>query len=509
MKLRLSPFVLPQLRQGLHNLKPQNLTAGQDRVHYARVVVHRLTSLVEDGQIELAKRLYAELAFASNLLLWHDEPDGKTRVEPLPELANALSFDLDAVGVLLRDGRLRDDSAMMYIPTGAATAGFTTLLRRLHTGVSRTDLLAEAEAADIGFDEQLLDEMIARGAIEPGEPPSVPRDDTTPAIEWLGHAYVRAIGRTATAWFDPFTSPRQAWAADEREAIFATDVPDQFLLDNYGPDAHQITQDELAIPDAIFITHQDTDHMDLGVLSLVPPTVPIYVPASDPRIPWQVDLVAAIRTLLGPDRNVVVLRHGETIDLDDIRVTAFPFVGEFPTVLPHNWNCYLVELPDQVWALCADSAVTEVQLEWLKQRRAGDHRSFGIMVNGVKDHATTAGYFDSPFDVTTFTRLYSWYVTPAQMFVRTPACGLPVEMLRRLVREANLQHVYPYAHGNLPWYRLTTSHLHHSHVNSHSLEGFVEMEHMVAAVGARVLRLKHGVPHVGAPTSPLRSRVRG
>jgi len=119
----------------------------------------------------------------------------------------------------------------------------------------------------------------------------------------------------------------------------------------------------------------------------------------------------------------------------------------------------------------------------------------------------TAGYFDVATDLMTFTRLYSWYLTPAQMFAPTPAIGLPVALLRRLVVEARLQYVYPYAHGNLPWYRLTSSHLHHSHVSSHSLSVFVAMEHLAAGAGVRVLQLKHGVPFVGAPSSPLERRA--
>jgi len=500
MKLRLSPYVLPQLRLGLHNLKPQNLTPGEDRLRYAAGVVQLLRTLASRGKLDAARRLRDEIAFGPNLVLWNDEAEGAEKLEELPELANAISFDPDALGVLLRDGRIRDDAAMAYLPSGASTPELASLLRALHRGIERAELLAKAGELDIGFDEELLDDLIARKAIELGEV-AIPKPPVAPAIEWMGHAYVRAISPAATVWFDPFTAPRVTWTDEEQQTLFGADVPDSFLLADYGPSAHQVTQDELAIPTAIFITHPDTDHMDLGVMSLVPPEVPIYVPPSEPDKPWQVDLVAVIKAALGADRNVIVLRHGESVVLGDIRVTAFPFIGEFPPALPHHWNCYLVELPDQVWALCADSAVTEVQVDWLRERLAGNTRPFGIMVNSIVHQRFMAGYRDTIDETTSFTRLYSWYLPPVRMFDPTPMCGLPIELLARLVKEAKLTYAYPYAHGNLPWYRMTGTALHHSHVGSHSLSAFQHMEKLAVEAGARVLRLQHGVPHVANPSS--------
>jgi hypothetical protein len=502
MQLRLSPHVLPVMRQGLHALKPQNLTRGDDRVRFARTFLRVLDSLVRHGRIAEAKQLRDTTAFGDNVALWNDDAEGAAKLEPLPELEHGLTFDLDAVGVLLRDGRIRDDGQMIYLPSGPGTPALAELLRRLHRGIDRAALLERAGELDLGFDAELLDDLIARGAVVAGTV-SPPQPIAAPAIEWLGHAYVRAISPRATAWFDPFTAPRVLWTVEERTSVFAAAVPDRFLLADYGPDAHQITQDELAIPDAIFITHQDTDHMDLGVLSLVPPNVPIHVPPADPAAPWQVDLVVAIRAVLGADRNVVVMRHGESITIGDIRVTAFPFVGEFPVALPHAWNCYLVELPDQVWALCADSAVTTTQVDWLRAKLADDKRPFGIMVNGIAHNPIAVGYRDEPNSPNTFTRLYSWYLPPVHLFDPTPACGLPVEMLDRLVRDVHLSYVFPYAHGNLPWYRLEGTQLHHSHVGSHSLATFEQIESTVMRAGARVLRLKHGVPYSTPPSSPF------
>lgn len=505
--LRLSPHVLPQIRQGLHHLVPQNLAPGDDRIHYGQAVVQTAQTLVARGQIDEVRRFREETMFGPRLFTLKEDAEGKVSVEPLPELENALGLRPEELGVLLRDGRIRDDSAMAYLPTGESTPALGDLLMRLHHGIERAELLERAAAHDIGFDEELLADLLARGIIEEGGV-AVPPRPTQTGITWMGHAYVRASCNGFSAWFDPFPAPRVRWTDEECRSMFKDDVPDMFLLEGYGPDAHHVTQDEVPIPDAVFITHQDTDHMDLGALALLPPGVPIYVPAAEPGKPWQIDLVAAIRTVLGVDRDVRVLRHGETATIGEIRVTAFPFIGEFPVALPHTWNCYLLELPDQVWALCADSGVTDMHVDWLRERLAGNTPPFGIMVNGIVKRSSTTGYRDILHEAVSFARLFSWYLPPASTFEKTPTCGLPLEILQRLVREVGLSQVYPYAHGNLPWYRLTGTYLHHSHVGSHSLATFQQMEQLAASVSARVLRLRHGQLHAANPSSPLPRRAR-
>lgn len=505
MMLRLSPYVLPQIRQGLHDLTPQNLSDGGARIRYAHQLIGMVKALLHRGGPVAAKRFRDESMFGPRIMDWIEAEDGTISVEPLPELENALGFQPEQIGVLFRDGRIRDDSAMTYLPTGEGTAAFADLLSRLHRGIDRAELLQRAETHDIGFDEELLDDLIARGVIEAGEVSPAPRDREA-GIAWMGHAFVRVATPTASVWFDPFTAPRLAWTDAERTSMFPDTVPDKFLLENYGPSAHQVTQDELPLPDAVFVTHQDTDHADLGALALLPPTIPIYVPAADPRFPWQIDLVAAIRKVLGEDRDVRVLAHDATVTIGDIHVTAFPFIGEFPMTLPHQWNCYYVELPDQTWALCADSAVTERHVTWLQTKRGADPRPLGIMVNGIVAHAEMQGYRDISIEPASFSRLYSWFVPAIHAFEPVPACGLPVPVLQRMVKDAGLTQVFLYAHGNLPWYRLEGTFLHHSHVGSHTLEAFERMEQMAISAGARVLRLQHAKLHVAAPVSAFPRR---
>jgi len=201
-----------------------------------------------------------------------------------------------------------------------------------------------------------------------------------------------------------------------------------------------------------------------------------------------------LRAVLGADRNVIKLDRDRTVEVAGIRITAFPFVGEFPAALPHRWNGFFVELPDQAWALCADSAVTDLHVEWLRERRAD--RRLGIMVNGLAERRLIDGYRDAFDEVTSFNRLYSWYLPPLNLFDPVPPCGLPLEVLARLIKEAGLQHVFFYAHGNLPWYRMQDTLLHRSHVGSHSLGLWRGMAKAVEETGAKVVVLQHGVPHM-------------
>lgn len=490
--LRLSPHVLPQFRQGIHALTPQNLSGGVDRAHYARSIVDNISHLLAVGRTAVARQLYEQFTFASYFAKWVELADGRAELNVLPELENALRFSADEVGVLLQDGRQRDDSAMIYVPSGDATPRLVELLAHTHRGIERDRLIGLADELALGIDDAFIAQLIERGVLEPAIAPPARRDDGS-AIVWMGHAYVRAWADRGSVWFDPFPMPRMRWTADEQRELFGEEFPDHLLLADYGPHAHHVTQDEVAMPVAVFITHQDVDHFDLGALSLLAPEIPIYVPAYDRSKPWNVDLVGAARAVIGGDR-VREIAHGETVAFGAMRVTAFPFTGEFPPSLPHAWNCYYVELPDQAWALCADAAITELQVEWLRDRRRGDHRPFGIMTNRISHERYQGGYRDNPMEPLTFNRLYSWYLPPARTFDRSPTCGLPSDLLAPLARDAGLGYVFPYAHGNLPWYRVKDSALHLSHIGSHSLAAFRAMEQTATKAGLGFPYLKHARP---------------
>lgn len=492
--LRLSPFVLPQIRQGLFPLLPANLCDGTARIDYINRICAMANSQIAHGHLEKARNLQHHSCLSQHYLLWEEnESTGKVSIVARPQFENELSFRMSELGVLFKDGRLREDSAMVYLPTGDDTPAFCSVLSRLHRGILRDDLLRLATELDVGLDESLLDELIARKVIDYGHAPDAVEMPGS-FVSWLGHAFVRAVSEGRSVWFDPFPCPRMTWTAQEMATLLNQDVPDTFLLANYGPSAHHVTQDELPIPEAVFITHQDVDHYDLGALALLPPTVPIYVPEADPAMPWQIDLVRALKNVLGQGRNVLVLRHGETIVIGDIRVTALPFAGEFPQTLPHKWNCFYVAVPSQDWVLLADSAATQVQVELVKQLRQDRTVPLGIMTNRLRHRSqpkVAPGYRDG-HEMFNTVRLYSWYVPAAETFSPALVCGLHADELKSFVEECGASMVYPYAHGNLPWYRLSGSNLHSSHIGSHTMKSFSEFRDIAKAAGASVVHLRHG-----------------
>jgi L-ascorbate metabolism protein UlaG (beta-lactamase superfamily) len=486
--LRLSRHILPEVRLGLYPLEPQNLCARPERVTYATALVERARSLIRGGHTAAIQDMREQLPLAAQLLSIASV-DGVPSLEVLPDFEDALRFVPERLGVLLRDGRLRDPESMVYVPSGEATAALLRLLRGLTNGVARDALLASPDAEDVGFDAEFLDGLIERGVVELGRPATMPLED---GMTWIGHAYVVAKAGPHAAWFDPYPCPAFTWAPEELAEVFTAPVPDAVLLPDYGPAASHRTALDLPAPSAVFITHQDTDHFALGALGLIDPAIPIYVPAADPARPWQVDLQRVFRDTLGPDRNVQVLRAGDVIELGAMRVHAVPFVGEFPSTLPHQWLVYYVELPNQTWLVGADSAITAAHLRWLAAHRGGDGRPFGLMTNSIHDGPVTfRGYSDSGTQLTSFHRLFSWYVPPAELLAPSVPSGVHVSVLRELVTAHGLTAVYPYAHGNLPWYRMQASVLHDSHVGSHSVGAFRRYQALAAACGTRVAYLRH------------------
>ena len=492
--LRLSPQIMPQLFQGVHALIPQNICDGRDRIAYANQVFNILKANIDAGMPDEAFKLRALFPLGDYITTWNeDKATGEIQLALLPQHEYALSLCPEGLTVMFRDGRTRDDSAMIYLETGLDTPRVLELLRSLHRGIARDEFLALAASADVGFDDELVAELIRRGVIlETDVVPAIPVD-TADGLSWLGHAFMRAVGGGKNIWFDPYPCPRMTWSEKEKSSLFTSDFPDSFLLENFGPEAHHVTQDELPMPDAVFITHQDVDHIDFGALALIPHSVPIYVPEVDPTMPWKGEWVVAVRATWGQDRNVQPLAHGSTITVGDMKVTAFPFAGEFPTPLPHRWNCYYLETPTQVWAFLADSATTQVQVDFIKARRKDDARPFGIASNQLIFHnELMRGYRDSANMFYTTIRLYSWYLNPVSLLAQAPQSGLPVEALADLATHAGLTMFHPYAHGNLPWYRITGTYLLDSHVGSHGMAAFSLFEEACARNGVQCLRLQHG-----------------
>ncbi len=166
-------------------------------------------------------------------------------------------------------------------------------------------------------------------------PPGPDLEATAPQITWLGHAGVLIQTPKASVLVDPL--------------FFSISEPE---LPHEQP-----RFDPRALPkiDAVFITHGDNDHLNPNSLAMLPVDTPIYIPRVGAQpAPYQVDMGGMLQVL--GFQNIYQLDEGTRATIKDIRVTAYPFVGE-------SWGLdlakltYLVEADDKRVFCSADAAL--------------------------------------------------------------------------------------------------------------------------------------------------------
>ncbi len=496
--LQLSRHVLPQPRIGSQRLSPQNMGDGRDRMAYLNgLVAHLGTLLRADGlELERVLRFRSQAPFAEQLTRLAIE-DGRVVASAIDGAADLLGFELDRLTVVLADGRRRRPEEMLTLETGASTPQLVHVLAALAAGTPRPELLARARDQGVDMDDDFLDELLARGVIEERDEPLRPaaRFAAAPGdrVTWLGHAAAMFQSGPTTLWIDPHLPPVLRWQPGEAERVLSPAFADAALMEDYGDAAEQLSVLELPVPDAVLITHPDVDHCDLGVLMTLPETTAIVVPRSR-GAPWEVELARLIRDVLGEGRRVVELAHGEELRLGDVRVTAFPFVGEFPPSLPHAWNCYLVETERSLAAFTADASVTPAEVELLARRLAGGRPSLLMARIGEEDDTPSFGWRENGAELYSPLRVWPWYAPLGSWFDPTPPLGVSRVSCAALAR-AGLRAFFPYAVGSVPWLRFhDPAHFFWAGVGSlwrADLEAFASQ---IAPLGLRVPPIRYGRP---------------
>jgi hypothetical protein len=211
---------------------------------------------------------------------------------------------------------------------------------------------------------------------------------------------------------------------------------------------------ELPPLNAVFITHQDVDHCNLGVLMTLPEEVPIIALEAPAGRPWEVDLAKVIHTILGNNRKVIRLKHEETIEIRNMRATAFPFAAEMPSSLKTSWNCYLFETDDAAVACTADSAITDECVDFLIHRLKHKSRPLTLCARSIHSGMKSPGHRDELHRLLNFTRLWAWYVPTWDLFQPVEMSGISETRFRRLSQETNFNFYLPYAMGTAPWFRI-------------------------------------------------------
>ena len=279
-------------------------------------------------------------------------------------------------------------------------------------------------------------------------------EGTQDRLTWLGHAGVLFQTARSSVCVDPFLRPKIKWTEKDLEFSFSDTFGDRFFFEPYGPELTQLSPAQLPPLDAVFVTHQDIDHCNLGVLMMLPEDVPIVVPAYRPDHMWEVDLAAVIHSVLGRRRKVIRLKHGASITIGDIRATAFPFRGEMPSSLQTRWNCYLFETDRAAVACTADAAITDESVDFLAGRLQGTRRPFVLCARAIHSGAKSPGFRDETDALLNFTRLWAWYMPIWDLFQPVEESGISEDRFRRLAEKTNLRFYLPYAMGTAPWFRI-------------------------------------------------------
>jgi L-ascorbate metabolism protein UlaG (beta-lactamase superfamily) len=406
---------------------------------------------------EALSRLEAFLPRLPNSELVTITTNGRPLVAEAPGARDRIAFHPDRLKVLFLDG-LHRPTESPAIPAGRFTPQVSHVVSKLAGGVSEEALsrLLGRGGVDLSGAIESLRDLHLIEEIDPSVPivPQRLREGGKDRLTWLGHACVLLQTPRSSVCVDPFLRPHIKWTEGELRSSFSDAFGDRLFFDPYGPRLTQLSPTQLPPLDAVFITHQDTDHCNLGVLMMLPEDVPIVVPDWSPDHPWEVDLPTLIHRVLGRRRKVIRLKHGETMTIGGIRATAFPFFSEVPSSLRTLWNCYLFETDRAAVACTADSAITDEGVDFLIERLRGRRKPFVLCARSLHSGAQSPGYRDDLESLFNFTRLWAWYMPIWDLFQPVEQPGISERRFRRLSRQTPLRYYLPYAMGTAPWYRI-------------------------------------------------------
>ncbi len=462
-QLRLSLFTVPDLSIGRAPLTPQNSQFDPKRLEYLEGMVAYLNGLFENlRQRHPEPEALARLEKVSSRLPYSRLVKINTGGEPplvteTPGARDRIAFNHEHLKITFLDGLYRRTESPA-IPAGRYSPEVSHVISELSHGVSEEALSGILRECEVDLspvikslrDIQFIEETDPSAQIVPQSLLEGKNDRLT----WLGHAGILFQTSRASICVDPFLRPHIKWTEKDLKSSFSDSFGDSLFFEPYGPELTQLSPAQLPPLDAVFVTHQDIDHCNLGVLMMLPEDLPIVVPDYDPAHMWEVDLSALIQNILGPKRKVIRLKHGETITIGDIRATAFPFLGEMPSSLKTLWNCYLFETDRAAVACTADSALADESVDFLIERLQGNPKPFVLCARLVHSGKKSMGYRDEAERLFNFTRLWAWYVPTWDLFQPVDELGIGESRLRRLCERTNLRFYLPYAMGTAPWYRI-------------------------------------------------------
>jgi len=460
--LRLSLFTAPELSIGCAPLTPQNSQFDLRRMNYLEGMVTYLNGLFDAhrkscSEAEARARLEKTLSQLPYSELVRIEPDQNPSVMEVSGARDRIGFNKDRLRINFLDG-LHRRAESPSIHSGEQTPEISRIVSRLANGLTESALCKILRECEVGL-EPVIDGLRNMGLIEEVDPamsivpPELLRGKND-RLSWLGHACILFQTDQSSVCVDPFLRPHIQWTERDLQSSFSESFGDRFFFEPYGHQLKQLSPAQLPPVDAVFITHQDIDHFNLGVLMMLPEDIPIIVPDCRADRMWETDLVDVIHSVLGKRRKVIRLAHGETMTIGDIHATAFPFFSEMPSSLQTSWNCYLFETAKSAVACTADSAITDESIEFLVTKLRGKPKPFTLCARLIHSGKTSPGFRDETESIFNFSRLWAWYMPIWDMFQPVEASGISEHRFRQLSRQLKFSFYLPYAMGTAPWFRI-------------------------------------------------------
>lgn len=460
--LRLSLFTVPEVSIGRAPLTPQNSQFDPRRLKYVEGMVAYLNGLFEtlrkrysqSDALSRFEKLLAQLPYSELVKI---DTSGEPCVTESPSARDRIAFNKDRLRINFLDG-LHRRAESPGIPAGRSTPEISHIISKLAQGVSEEALSRLLKKCEVNLSPVIegLRNLELIEAIDPSVQivPQGLLEGKKDRLTWLGHACVLFQTSRSSVCVDPFLRPHIKWTEKDLNSSFSDNFGDRFFFEPYSPQLAQLSPAQLPPLDAVFVTHQDIDHCNLGVLMMLPEDIPIVVPDCHPDHMWEVDLSALIRSVLGRRRKVIRLKHGETITIGDIRATAFPFCAEMPSSLKTFWNCYLFETDKAAVACAADAAITDESVDFLIKRLRGKRKPLVLCARLLHSGEKSAGFRDETETLFNFTRLWAWYMPVWDLFHPVEESGINESRFRKLSQGTNMRFYLPYAMGTAPWFRI-------------------------------------------------------
>jgi L-ascorbate metabolism protein UlaG (beta-lactamase superfamily) len=321
---------------------------------------------------------------------------------------------------------------------GAAARALLPRLDGRHT----VEELASSDGA-----REVLEALDLAGLLERRSPPAW---SPTEGVTWLGHAGVLYEAGGRRILVDPL------FGAASLPARAGVATPPDWR--DLGP------------IDAVLITHGDHDHLNPPTLLRIAPDTPIFIPSTERRMAYQVDLEAVL-ALCG-FRDVRALDEWATARVGEVEITAAPFVGE-------DWG---LDLPKRTWLVAHESltvycSADSAFMPEVYPRLAG--RRIDLACLGVSGCAEPR-LSGRPFG---YGHFYEPWIPPERANEWIELCAGPSESARA-AQLLGARCAFGYAAGGVPWVSLA-----YSDRGTHA-----ELAEALRGTGVEPVELKVGVP---------------